>query len=81
MWLTPKTDWRSVDYYNIEDWQRVRNNLEHIRSWLATIKVSGLSLLDTDAGSESNAMPFVHIVNNMEQNLANLQNMFGVDFI
>ena len=80
MWYAPKTNWRSTDYYNIEDWQRVRNNLEYIRSWLESIKVSGLSLLNTDVGDGYSAMPYVHLVNNMEQNLANLQSIFGVDF-
>lgn len=80
MWSEPKTNWRSIDYYNIEDWQRVRSNLEHIHSWLEEHKVSGLSLLETSDSEDCNAMPFVHFVNNMEQNLENLQKLFGTDF-
>lgn len=80
MWSTPKVNWKSTDYYNIEDWQRVRNNLEHLRTWLQNLGVSGPALLETDTGKGYNELPYVHLVNNMEENLANLRELFGVDF-
>ena len=80
MWYTPKVDWKSTDYYNIEDWQRVRNNLEHLRTWLQNLGVSGPTLLETDTGQGYNELPYVHLINNMEENLANLRELFGTDF-
>lgn len=32
MWITPKTNWKAVDYFNIQDYNRIKNNLNHIRS-------------------------------------------------
>lgn len=32
MWETPKTDWKASDFFNIQDYNRVKNNLDHIRS-------------------------------------------------
>lgn len=81
MWTTPKVNWQSTDYYNIEDWQRVRSNLEHLHTWLQNLKASGPPLLETDTGREYNELPYVHLVNNMEENLANLQETFGVNFV
>lgn len=80
MWHTPKVNWKSTDYYNIHDWQRVRINLEHVYNWLANLKATGPSLLETDTGNGFAEIPYVHLVNNMEQNLANLQKTLGVNF-
>lgn len=32
MWQQPKTDWREVDFFNIQDYNRIKNNLNEIRS-------------------------------------------------
>lgn len=80
MWLTPKTNWRATDFYNIEDWQRVRTNLEYLRNKLEDIKVTIEPLKTTDNGKGYDEMPYVYLVNNMEQNLAMLQETFGVAF-
>lgn len=80
-WQTPKTDWQITDYYNIEDWHRVRNNLEFIWNYLVS-KMGYVppTLLETDTGRERNELPYVRLVNNMEENLRVLQDTFGVDF-
>lgn len=80
MWTAPKVNWRSIDYYNIEDWKRVRSNLEHLYTLLKNSNTSGPPLLETDTGREYDELPYVHLVNNMEKNLANLQETFGVSF-
>ena len=80
MWTTPKVDWKSTDYFNIEDWQRVRNNLEHLHEWLRNKGASAPRLLETDTGRGYDELPYVHLVNNMEENLAKLRETFGVSF-
>ena len=32
MWQQPKTDWRETDFFNIEDYNRIKGNLNEIRS-------------------------------------------------
>lgn len=32
MWHTPKTNWKKGDKFNIDDYNRIKNNLEYIRS-------------------------------------------------
>lgn len=80
MWNTPKVNWKPTDYYNIEDWQRVRTNLEYLRTRLHDLGVSGQPLLETDTGRGYDELPYVYLVNNMEENLANLRELFGTDF-
>mgnify|MGYP003291541673 CR=1 FL=1 len=80
MWSTPKVDWKSYDYFNSEDWQRIRNNLEHVHSWMLSAGLVTEPLLDTDTGRGYAELPYVHLVNNMEENLAKLQETFGVSF-
>lgn len=80
MWTNTKTNWVSTDYFNIEDWQRIRNNLEYLHAELVGHKKAPPQLLDTDTGRGYNELPYVHLVNNMEQNLATLQEIFGVKF-
>lgn len=31
MWQQPKTDWQASDYFNIEDYNRIKGNLNEIR--------------------------------------------------
>lgn len=80
MWTTPKVDWKSTDFYNIEDWRRVRSNLEHLRSILIERGTEVTTLLPTDTGKGYTELPYVHLVNNMETNLAELREAFGTDF-
>ena len=80
MWNTPRTEWMSINYYNIEDWQRVRSNLEHLRDVLLEKGFIVPSLLITDTGRGYDELPHVYLVNNMEQNLDELRKAFGVDF-
>ena len=31
-WIEPKTDWVSTDYFNAEDYNRIKNNIGHLKS-------------------------------------------------
>lgn len=31
-WLQPKTDWKPDDFFNVEDYNRIKGNLDEIRS-------------------------------------------------
>ena len=33
-WITPKTNWASSDYFNIEDYNRIKNNLEWLQEMI-----------------------------------------------
>lgn len=31
-WLEPKTNWQSTDYINIEDFNRIKNNIQYLKT-------------------------------------------------
>ena len=31
-WQTPKTNWKSTDYFNYQDYERIRNNILHLKN-------------------------------------------------
>lgn len=37
MWQTPKTDWKASDFMNIEDYNRIKNNLNELRGYVQRI--------------------------------------------
>lgn len=37
MWVPPKTDWKSSDFFNIQDYNRIKNNLNEIRTQALTL--------------------------------------------
>jgi len=79
MWFTPKTNWKETDYYNIDDWDRVCSNLEYLHSCLIDLEISIPSLLETNTGRGFNELPYVHLINNMEENLNNLLNSLNIE--
>ena len=78
-WITPKTDWDSEDYFNIEDYARIVNNLE----WLRT-KSSALSSLPEwttmTLTKTYTDLPLATMHNDIEHNLYYLnEETFGLD--
>ena len=80
MWTQSKVNWKSTDYFNIEDWRRIRSNLEHLCEWILNNGSGQVNLSMTETGRNYEELPYVSLVNNMEKNLANLQEVFGVSF-
>lgn len=37
MWQQPKTDWKADDFFNIEDYNRIKENLNEIRTLALTL--------------------------------------------
>lgn len=37
MWQQPKTDWKKDDFFNIQDYNRIKGNLNEIRSMAVTM--------------------------------------------
>ena len=37
MWQQPKTDWKAEDFFNVEDYNRIKGNLNEIRALALTL--------------------------------------------
>lgn len=75
---TPKTNWVSTDYFNISDWERVRDNLEFINTWFKEHNwpSSVLNSMDTPRGI--NELPTVGLINRLEKNLTLIHSTTGI---
>ncbi|MGN1230061.1 MAG: hypothetical protein ACI4T5_10480 [Prevotella sp.] len=75
-WIDPKQDWLTTDYFQLDDWNRIVANAQHLYDLLgATFSWQDCYLEDTAA------LPYYDIVNNLETNLLNLCQASGFSFI
>ena len=77
-WEIPKIDWKSTDYFNIEDWRRVQNNLIWINNWFKDRGWPNAALEDTTPYRDSMTLPTVELVNRLERNI---QKIFNISLI
>ena len=40
MWIEPKTNWVSTDYFNYSDYNRIKNNIAHLRDLSLSLYVN-----------------------------------------
>lgn len=79
-WSTPKVTWQATEFYNTEDWDRVRNNLIYCNQWFIDHNYPSVQLnpLVLDRGRAE--LPTPILVNKLEDNLKMLYDIFGVPF-
>lgn len=84
MFLQPKTDWLPTDYFNAEDWNRIRNNLRYIRDWFKEHQwgirpLTDLTIQNLDAVTTS-SVPRTYTVNYIENSIRYLHTDLGIDY-
>ena len=80
MWTEPKTDWKSEDYVDISDYNRIKNNISYLRELALKIYVN-FPWTDIGVDKTSSAQyPYADEFNALENNLESLrQNTFLFD--
>lgn len=80
MWTDPKTDWVSTDYFNLSDYNRIKNNITYLRELALTV-YTDFSWQDMGVDKTSYAQyPYADEFNALENNLESLrQNTFLFD--
>lgn len=80
MWIEPKTDWVSTDYFNLSDYNRIKNNITYLRELALTV-YTDFSWQDMGVDKTSYAQyPYADEFNALENNLESLrQNTFLFD--
>ena len=80
MWKTPKTDWVSEDYFNVEDYNRIKGNLEYLHEKAETLyQVFQIAEMGDEKDYADNF--YADEFNSFEQNLETInQNIFTQDF-
>lgn len=80
MWQEPKTDWVAGDYFNISDYNRIKNNIAYLRDLALTVYTNfPFEDMGVDKTSYSQ-YPYADEFNALENNLESLrQNTFLFD--
>ena len=80
MWTEPKTDWVSTDFFNLSDYNRIKNNISYIRDLALTV-YTDFSWQDMGVDKTSYSQyPYADEFNALENNLESLrQNTFLFD--
>ena len=74
MWIEPKTNWKSTDKINFSDYNRIKNNISHLRDIALTL-YSDFPWNNMGADKNSYAQyPYADEFNNLENNLVILRN-------
>lgn len=77
-WISPKTDWESSDYFNIEDYNRIISNMDFLHA-LAIKLFENFDI--TSMGEEKTYMSMIYAreMNVIERNLDTInQNTYGL---
>lgn len=68
-WITPKTDWVSEDYFNIEDYNRIATNLKYIKNMARIVSDRMIYFEEMGSKDSYNDMLEPIEVNNFQTNL------------
>lgn len=73
MWQEPKTDWVAGDYFNISDYNRIKNNIAYLRDLALTVYTNfPFEDMGVDKTSYSQ-YPYADEFNALENNLESLR--------
>lgn len=80
MWTNPKTDWVSTDFFNLSDYNRIKNNIDYLREKALELYID-FPFEDMGVDKTSYAQyPYADEFNALEDNLESLrQNTFLFD--
>ena len=67
-WITPKTDWISTDYFNIEDYNRIIGNIRYLKA-LAEALFKSFDTLSIGEEKTYVSMIYAREMNAIESNL------------
>ena len=76
-WQVPKTDWKFTDYYNVQDLERVRDNLLYLQQQLVSLGYYSPELNEISTSNSYKTLPTVQLINMLEQNLQTIADTLG----
>lgn len=71
-WITPKTNWVATDYFNYQDYERIRGNLLEIKSLADLLYLNVPDVQTMDSKTDYSALLYASDINKFEQNLTML---------
>lgn len=71
-WIEPKTDWKSSDYFNVEDYNRIIGNLEYLKALGTSLFYGFPNIASLGAGKTYTSMIYAKEINAIENCLEKL---------
>lgn len=71
-WITPKTDWTKDSYFNIEDYNRIKNNINYLKDLAGTLYLA-FAFTSMGADKTYTDIPYASEFNAFESNLENMK--------
>lgn len=68
MFKTPKTDWKAEDYFNTEDYNRIKNNLAYLKEYSFEL-YDEYEIKDMGSDVMYSDLPYAEMINAIEDNL------------
>lgn len=70
-WTEPKTDWVSTDYFNADDYNRIKNNLEYLSDYAEELfsSFSGITDMGDDKATDGTDLVYASELNLFATNL------------
>ena len=68
MWRTPKTDWHPDDFFNLEDYRRIKENLEYLQGYAYHLYPT-IEMQEMRAFFSRQDLPRAYDFNHFEENL------------
>jgi hypothetical protein len=68
MYKESKTNWVPDDYFNIEDYNRIKNNIQWIKDF-STNLYKDYEIIDMGSDATYDGLPYADLINNLEINL------------
>ena len=79
MFKTPKIDWKTEDYFNIEDYNRIKNNLAYLKEYSLEL-YNEYEIKDMGSDVTYSDLPYAEMINAIEDNLETIaKNTVNVD--
>ena len=75
MWIESKTDWKSTDYLNCTDLNRVENNTEYIAQYLVNLNYA-VPIGTVVKNRTMASLDFISSINRIEENIDIIKNSF-----
>lgn len=73
-WITPKTDWVSTDYFNIEDYNRIIGNISYLKTLADELFYMFPDIYYAGNEKTYESMYYASEINNIEYNLGIINN-------
>lgn len=76
-WSTPKTDWVESNFFNVSDWNRIKDNMTYLADELAAAGYTRPVVTDISLSRDTMSLPTYDLVNKLEVNLLNIKNVLS----